>query len=695
MQSELKSRVNVLLVDDHPENLLALEAILERLDQNLVRANSGEEALRCLLHQDFAVILLDVQMPNMDGFETASLIRCRERSRDTPIIFLTAFSSSDDLMFRGYSLGAVDYLMKPIEPAILLSKVSVFVDLFQKTEAVKRQAAQLNAMNAELRVSEERFRSLSACSPVGVIMTDVQGNCTYTNLSCQLICGFTAEAGLGNGWMRYLHPDDQAWVVADWQHVIRQGEPYSSEFRFQWPDGTVRWVHVRSAPMLSDRGQLIGYVGTIEDISERKQAEQARAQFLQEQLARQQAEAANRMKDEFLGTLSHELRTPLNAMMGWARLLRTRTFDAETTARALETIERNARAQAQLIEDILDVSRIITGKLRLAMRPVSLVNMIESTLEAARPTLEAKSLNLKTNLDPAADYVSGDVDRLTQVLNNLLANAIKFTPEFGQIQVTLEPVDALACITITDTGVGIPADFLPHVFERFRQADSTTTRPHGGLGLGLAIVRHMVELHGGTVQALSEGEGKGASFQIQLPLLQKSESNGHSESNGNRDSSVLSPQPLPLHRDTVSRARLEFAEEPSSSLAGLQILVVEDDLDTCELISIVLGQRGARVLVTTSVREAIQVIEQTPPHIIVSDIGMPGEDGYSLIRKIRAFPDRSIATVPAIALTAYARDEERARALSAGFHAHIAKPLNTNELIDAIAQLAGLVEVPS
>ncbi|MDX2099499.1 MAG: response regulator [Leptolyngbyaceae cyanobacterium bins.59] len=702
MQSE--SRVNVLMVDDHPENLLALEAILDGLDQNLVKAHSGEEALRCLLHQDFAVILLDVQMPGMDGFETASLIRKRDRSRDTPIIFLTAFSTSDDLMFRGYSLGAVDYLLKPIDPTILISKVTVFVDLFVKTAALKHQTAQLQVTNAELRASNERFRSLSACSPVGIVMTDVQGNCTYTNPRCQAIAGFSTQDGLGNGWINFIHPEDRVWVVQQWQEVIRDGKPYSQEFRFQWQDGTIRWAHVRSAPMLSDLGALIGFVGTIEDITDRKQMEQARAQFLQEQIARQQAEAANRMKDEFLGTLSHELRTPLNAMMGWARLLRTRKFDAETTDRALETIERNACSQAQLIEDILDVSRIITGKLRLVLRPINVTPLLEAAVEAARPIAESKNLVLKVDLSAAESWTSGDPDRLNQVFGNLLSNAIKFTAEGGQVEVRLEhvsqsppsipqsletqditslPNDFLPptlLISFADTGVGIPPNFLPHVFERFRQADSTTTRPHGGLGLGLAIARHIIEMHGGTIQALSEGEGKGATFQLVLPLLS-------SRARSPASSGIIFEKSQGLMRETQDNATA-LNEAVLQGLSGLQVLVVEDDSDTRELLAFVLQQNGARVTAVASAAEAIVALHDECPDILVSDIGMPEEDGYSLIRRIRTFPSAHIPDVPAIALTAYAREEERTLALNAGFNAHIAKPVDTLELISAIQELA-------
>ena len=536
MYSEPK--VNILIVDDQPENLLALEAILGSLGQNLVRATSGKDALRCLLNQDFAVILLDVQMPEMDGFEAATLVRQRQRSRYTPIIFLTAFSTSDTFVFKGYSLGAVDYLFKPIEAEILTSKVTVFVDLFKKTAEVKRQAAELAVVNAELRQSEKRFRSLSACSPIGIFLTDGEGRYTYTNPCYRAICGFTqneesqATPSRGESWLHLVHPDDREQVLADWSAQTLKGEDYSNEFRLivQTPDDpavpeNVRWVHLRSSPMRSDQGELIGHIGTLADVTERKQAEEARVQFIREHEAREQAEAANRMKDEFLATLSHELRTPLNSILGWATMLRTRSFDQVAAARALETIERNAKLQAQLIEDILDVSRIIQGKLHLSFHLVNLVPVIQTAVETLRPAVEAKAIQLVVALDPspATPYpshflVSGDPVRLQQIVWNLLSNAVKFTPKGGKVELHLSIVDSHVQIRVSDTGIGIDKKFLPFIFDRFRQADSTTTRSYGGLGLGLAIVRHLVALHNGTVDVESDGEGQGATFVVNLRL---------------------------------------------------------------------------------------------------------------------------------------------------------------------------------
>ncbi|MBE9127031.1 MULTISPECIES: response regulator [unclassified Coleofasciculus] len=669
---ESESKANILLVDDRPENLLALEAMLESLGQNLVKAHSGEEALRCLLHQDFAVILLDVQMPGMDGFETATLIRNRKRSHHTPIIFLTAFSKSESLMFKGYSLGAVDYLFKPINSDILTSKVTVFVDLFKKTEEVKHQAEQLTAVNAELGESEERFRSLSACSPVGIFLTDVAGNCNYINPRCQTICGFTPQEILGGRWTRLVHPENPGQVLADWSAKALNSHEYFQEFCFLTVEERARWVRVRLSPMFSDNGELLGHVGTIEDITERKQAEEARAQIIREQAARQQAEAANRMKDEFLATLSHELRTPLNSVLGWAGLLRTRKFDEATTARALETIERNAKSQAQLIEDILDVSRIIQGKLSLNLCPISLVPVIEVAMDAVQPAAEAKAIQLESVVDPELELVLGDSERLQQVVWNLLTNAIKFTPESGRVEVRLECVDSYAQIRVIDTGIGIGSDFLPYVFERFRQKDSTTTRTHGGLGLGLAIVRHLVELQGGSVCADSSGEGRGATFTVKLPLQKSAEL---------EDNCIKS-----LEFESEINAT---SAELSTLLSGLQVFIVDDEPDVREFLTTALVESGAKAIALSSAGEAFKFLEQLKPDVLVSDIGMPIEDGYTLIRKVRDLEAKRGGFLPAVALTAYAQKEDCKSAIESGFQMHLSKPIDSTKLVIAVARLAG------
>ncbi|MDZ8069769.1 MAG: response regulator [Nostoc sp. DedQUE08] len=723
---QMERKVNILLVDDKLENLLALEAILEKLGENLVRATSGEEALRCLLHQDFAVILLDVQMPGMDGFETATLIRNRGRSRHTPIIFLTAFSTSDQMLFKGYALGAVDYLLKPLDPNILTSKVTVFVELFKKTEAIKQQTAQLVAVNTELRQSEERFRSLSTCSPVGIFETDTEGDCKYTNPRYQIICGLKAAESLEKRWLESVHPEDRERAIASWSAYICEGREYSEEFRFQAAHGNIRWVQVRSSPMLSSQGDLLGYVGTLEDITERKQAEEVRAQVIREQTARQEAEAANRMKDEFLAVLSHELRTPLTSMLGWSKILRTKKLDEKATSRALEAIERNAISQMQLIEDILDVSRIIRGQLRLNVSAVNLISVMEAALEAVRPLAEPKEIQLNTLLDTSIGSVYGDPARLQQIVWNLLTNAIKFTPKGGRVEVRLSkhfglsisdfgvgttsttistsqsnnlrfesdsenldsantdesnnlkskiqnPKSQYAQIEVIDTGVGISSEFLPKVFERFRQADSTTTRSHNGLGLGLAIVRHLVELHKGAIFAESLGTGQGATFTVRLPLLQ--------DNKGSR-----------VSREATGEISSPVASTP---LAGLKVLVVDDEADTRNFLSFMFEEYGAFASAVASVDEALVVVEQAKPDILISDIGMSEQDGYTLIRKLRSLEPEKGGRIPAIALTAYTREEDRLKALKAGFQQHLSKPIDPNKLISAVANILQLpLEVP-
>ena len=669
MDVQRPERVNVLLVDDRPENLLALEAILNSPSYNLVQANSGTEALRCLLNQDFAVILLDVQMPGMDGFETATLIRSRDRSRSTPIIFITAFSSNDTHVFKGYSLGAVDYLFKPVKPEILTSKVQVFVELFQKTVEVKQQATQLAAVNTELSKSEERFRTLCACSPLGIYVADVEGRCTYINPRCQAICGLTLEESLAEVWQREVHPEDRDRVVADWLAWIKESQEYSSEFRLAVSE-TVRWIHVQSSPMFSDLGKLIGHVGTVRDITDRKQAEEERGRLIREQVARQEAERANQMKDEFLAILSHELRTPLNAILGWSRLLRVKKFDEETIDKALETIERNAKSQAQLIEDILDVSRILRGKLNLNKHPIRLESVIELAMDSLQPLAEEKSIVLELTSSPNVGEVIGDFDRLQQIVWNLLSNAIKFTQEEGKVEVRLESVGDEAQIQIIDNGIGIEPDFLPYVFDRFRQADSSTTRSYGGLGLGLAIVRHLVEQHGGKVYA-ENNPGEGAKFTVALPLAQR---NALADED---DWSELSDQAGTL-----------------PTLVNLQLLVVDDDDDTREFLIALLEEEGAMVRSASSVAEALAALESSWPDVLLSDIGMPGADGYELIARVREMEVLRGGMMPAIALTAYARESERQQALEAGFQMHLSKPVEVSQLIAGIANLAGILVDP-
>ncbi|MBD1845542.1 PAS domain-containing protein [Cyanobacteria bacterium FACHB-63] len=512
-----------------------------------------------------------------------------------------------------------------------------------------------------LRQSEERLRLALLVGQSGIWDWDIANNHITWSEQIYQFHGLAPEtfSGKVEDFAELIHPEDQAKVSEAIQQALKDRSGYEIELRAVHPTGEIRWLSTKGGVIFDQQGSPVRMLGATIDITERKAIEVEREQLLRrEQIAREQAEAANRIKDEFLAVLSHELRTPLNPILGWTRLLRTRPFEPQAADRALETIERNAKLQAQLIEDLLDVSRILQGKLRLNSFPVNLVTTIGAALETVRLSAEAKGIQVQTILNSKVGQVNGDVNRLQQVVWNLLSNAIKFTPSGGQIEVRLMQVEACAQIQVSDNGQGIRPDFLPYVFEYFRQADSSTTRRFGGLGLGLAIVRHLVELHGGTVQAESPGEGLGAIFTVQLPLM-----------------------------STQSLQDEEIQPLKSDNLDGIQILVVDDDTDTREFVAFVLEQAGARVIITASATEALATFMQSQPNLLLSDIGMPDTDGYMLIRQIRSLPPEQGGSIPAIALTAFAGEINQQQALAAGFQKHLSKPIEPEGLISAIASL--------
>jgi signal transduction histidine kinase len=522
------NRARILIVDDLPEKLLVYSSLLDDLDAEIVEARSGTEALKRVLEGSFAVILLDVNMPDIDGLETATLIRGHRHGRHTPIIFITSYADEMQTA-RGYALGAVDYILSPIVAPVLRTKVQVFVDLYNAHAALARSNQEL-----ETRVKER-----------------------------------TAEL-----------------------------------------------------------------------------------------------EQLSRLKDEFLATMSHELRTPLNAIFGWVTLLRTRRLDEPTQERALETIERNARAQKRLIEDLLDVSRIVTGKVALEIMPVDPRRVVEAALETMAPAAQAKGITVVPLLDTGVATVRGDFARLQQIVCNLLSNAIKFTPSGGKVDVCLAHRNGEAEISVSDSGQGIKPEFLPLVFDRFRQEDGSISRRHGGLGLGLAIVRHLVELHAGSVEAFSAGEGKGSRFVVRLPTRLGAAKGGAAEE------VVASPT-------------------TSSMLAGVRLLVVDDEPGARELIANVLQGYGAEVCLAESGQAALTKLFEQRPHVLVADLGMPGMDGYALIEQVRALDPDFGGQTPAIAVTGYASPLDRLRALQAGYQNHVAKPVEPQELAIVIASLTG------
>ncbi|MFL5582291.1 MAG: response regulator [Gemmatimonadaceae bacterium] len=688
--------INILLVDDNEGNLLALEASLAAPDRNLVRASSGDEALRYLLDHDAAVILLDVYMPGIDGLETAALIRGRERSRDIPIIFLTADNAGGALLSKGYSLGAVDYILKPVEPAILRSKVAVFVELFKKTDEVKRQAALLREKNVELE--DANLRRLSMLIELGQRLAAERDPEQVLRKFCHaardIVGARHAAVGMfeeDGQTLRHSHVSGhdaaaEGGVLETGNALLGPLLAGRQPVRLCLTDGErsadVKWrgtpaTSFLGAPILSPSGGN-GWLYLTDklDAEEFSEADERLAATLTAQAAvayenarlYTETEAANRAKDEFLATLSHELRTPLTAILGWARLLRGGNLPEGAAGGALETIERNAKAQAQLIDELLDVSRIVAGKLRLDTRPVELGRVIEAAVESVRPAARAKNIRLEVELEPLGGPLIGDASRLQQVAWNLLSNAVKFTPEGGRVGVLLRREGPDAQVRVEDTGQGIGAEFLPHVFDRFRQADGSTTRRHGGLGLGLAIARHLVELHGGAISADSEGEGRGASFTVRLPLAAA-------------DSMGAGPEHAPGGGVSPSA--------PPAALKGLRVLVVEDETDTRQMVAFALTAAGAEVKTAARAQEALDTLEGWTPDVLVSDIGMPGVDGYAFIGEVRRREADSGGRLPAIALTAYAGIEARRSAISAGFQTHLAKPLDPAEMVAVVAKLAG------
>ena len=504
-------RVNILLVDDQPNNLLALESILGETGENLVRAESGSRALKQLLEMDFAVILLDVQMPDLDGFETASLIRDRDRSRDTPIIFLTALSRSETNVFRGYELGAVDYIFKPFHPEILKSKVNVFVELFRKREAFKRQAQEL------ARLIKQNELILNAAAE-GVFGVGLDGNTTFVNPAAARMIGRAQEEVRGSdihGMVHPVVPGVTTCNVAECRfYAVVHGEAAYDEVEenFFRPDGTTVPVEFCASPMRDENGALLGSVITFRDVTEKRAA----ALAAEAERRYREAEAQNKAKDNFLATLSHELRTPMTSILGWVQFLRSGHYEEDELREALQTIESSARLQARLIDDMLDVSRMILGKFQVDLKPTKITEIVEAALTTARPAAAERDVRLTWEIEDRDAMVTADSSRMQQVIGNLLSNAIKFTPSGRQVDLKLERTDGELQISVKDEGEGIDPAFLPFVFERLRQAEGSQQR--SGLGLGLAIARHIVELHHGEITAESQGLGQGARFIVKLPV---------------------------------------------------------------------------------------------------------------------------------------------------------------------------------
>lgn len=547
--------------------------------------------------------------------------------------------------------------------------------------AVVHDITERKRVEEEAQGAHQRLNFHVENSPLAVIEWDSDFRVSRWSQSAQRLFGWKAEEVIGkhvSDWHFVFDEDADAVEEVTYRqrmgvelHGVQRNRNYTR-------NGSVLYCEWYNSVLHDDTGKLVSVLSLVLDVTARKLAAEERAALLErERDARRQAEEADRLKDEFLATLSHELRTPLTSILGWATMIRNGEVDEANVERAIETIERNARSQARLIDDLLDVSRIITGNLLLDVRLLNLAPIVKAAREALRPTADAKGVHLKTELDVERCIVKGDPNRLLQVVWNLVLNAIKFTPRGGTVKLTVKCDDSSVRLIVSDNGEGIPAEFLPYVFHRFRQAEGSITRKQGGLGLGLAVVRHLVELHGGNVSAESPGPGGGSTFTVDLPLAAERRTVASAD-----------------ERKTVIERRGK-ASSLAPRLDGVRVLLVEDDDDSRILLGMMLERQGAKVISASSSFEALNAFAQEAPQIVISDLGIPEEDGYELLRKVRELPPDKGGLIPAIALTGYATSRDRDRALAAGYQLHLAKPVEPAELVAAIVRVVGQKDEPS
>jgi PAS domain S-box-containing protein len=642
------------------------------------------------------------------GLIWRSAVRLREIDADRALAEAALCKAYSDLQRR----------VSQQEAELMRANQDVWAEMIERERVSEESHEGLTErmrIETRLRESEARFRVMVASAPAMIWVSDSDKVCNFFNKSWLGHTGRTPTfliQSAENGWAEDVHPEDVGRCLKIYDEAFDDHREFTMEYRLRRHDGQYRWISNHCAPLFDSDGAggtdakkvFVGYIGYCLDIHERRQREKLveneRDELLsREKTLREETEDVNRLKDEFLATVSHELRAPLNAIHGWVKLLREGRLNPDETARALEIIERGARAQNRIISDLLDVSRIITDKLRLNARHIRPAAAIESAVESLRQAADAKEIDIELVLDDQAGPVAGDSDRLRQIVWNLVSNAIKFTPDRGQVQVKLERVGKDVEITVSDTGLGIAPDFLPFVFDRFRQGDGSSTRRQGGLGLGLAIVRHLTEMHGGSVHAQSPGPDQGATFVVRLPLVAQApeetnetiealEANETDETNETYVSHTSHMSYTSYAQDAIDQA-LE--------LDGLRVLAVDNDSDARDLIKTILTQYGAVVETAGSTSQALTFFERLDewqPELLISDIEMPEADGYQLIRKLREMESRRGRRAPAIALTAYARTEDRLRSLSAGFDMHVTKPVEPVELLTIVASLTGRLSRP-
>lgn len=650
-----KDRVNILLVDDQPSNLLVMKTILDSLDENLICANSGEEALRAVLQAEFAVILLDVRMPTMNGFETARLIRSRARSSHVAILFITASIDAVFPVEDAYALGAVDYLSKPILPAVLCAKVAFFVELYRKTQELAkleraRHLAALDAKDQRIRLGEQRFSLLVNSSGEGIFGIDVDTSCTFLNTAGAAMLGYQPDELVG----KPVHTVILARKTTDdvIARAIREGVAVRvQEEIFHRKDGSAFPVAFSVSPMLVN-GRTEGAVVTFTDITERKRTE--------DELRRVAAElsASDRRKTEFLATLAHELRNPLAPLRNGLQVMRLAHNDEVAVAKARDVMERQLTLMVHLVNDLLDVARISNGTVDLKKKAVIFSEVVNSAVETCMPLIETAKHQFNSCLPEESIVLTVDPMRIAQVIGNLLNNAAKYTPPGGRIELKAWCVEGELHIAVVDTGIGIPVESQETVFDMFAQLKPAADRAQGGLGVGLTLARRLVELHGGTLRGESPGPGQGSTFVIRLPMV---------ENDG-----LLLPVVVP--------------DIPERAPTTMRVLIVDDNADAAETFSTMLEVLGHTTQVANSGSEALACVAEFHPDVIFLDIGMPGMDGYEVARQLKK--TAALEATFLIALTGWGTEKDRARSRQAGFDHHLTKPVALASVNALFAELA-------
>jgi PAS domain S-box-containing protein len=649
-----ESFANILVVDDNPAGRYATARVLKSAGFSILEASNGAEAIDLSSSAD--LVILDVNLPDISGFDVCRKIRSTASTSRIPVIHLSATFVQDTDKVQGLEAGADGYLTHPVEPPVLIATVNAFLRTRRAED--------------EMRRSEAKFKAIFDQAMSGIVLVSKDLVFLEANPSICKMLARPREEIVGRHLSAFVPTEREQETFAAAADVEKRGTWHGT-----LPLIRADKTHVELEWSIAHHSVPGMRLAIVNDVTERRAHEIERERLLgAERNAREEAERANRLKDEFLATLSHELRTPLNAIVGWAQILKQGDATPADLSEGIDAIDRNAQSQVQLIADLLDVSRIVSGNLRLDVRAINPLAPIEAAIETMMPAIDAKQIKLQRNFDPTIGLISGDPDRLQQVIWNLINNAVKFTPKHGTIGVTLSKERSQIVIAVADNGQGIKSEFLPHIFERFRQENASTRRNQGGLGLGLAIVKNLVEMHGGTIVAQSDGEGRGASFTVTLPIaavrppsVEEAES---TEKAYNEASPTLpsdsAPAPLPV------------------SLNRTRILIVEDDADARAVLSRVLAGYDAEVFEAVDVPSAMKAIAEFDPQILISDVGIPGQDGYDLIRAART-KGYTKEKLPAIALTAFARTEDRAKSLHAGFQIHLAKPVRTDELLVAVA----------